>query len=221
MIRLSLGDGGRELERVLCIGAHCDDIEIGCGGTLLALQATRRSFKVDWVVLSGSGERARETRTAMQKFLRPSHRGGLHVAGFVDGRFPAQYAAIKDYFEGLKARVRPDLIFCHEREDRHQDHRIASEMTWNTFRRHTVLEYEIPKWDGGLGQPNCFVPLRAADARRKARLVVQAHVTQRQRSWFSEETFLALMRLRGVESGSPTGYAEAFHGRKVCLDVAG
>jgi LmbE family N-acetylglucosaminyl deacetylase len=210
---------GRVL-RVLCIGAHCDDLEIGCGGTLLALQASQRRVTIDYALLSGTAERRREAASAMRNIVKPPNRGELLHAEFTDGRFPAEYGAIKDWFEALKRRPRPDVIFCHERGDRHQDHRIVNEMVWNTFRDHLVLEYETPKWDGGLGEPNVYVPLTSLQAKRKADVLLKSYPSQRGRDWFTRDTFLALLRLRGVECRSSSGYAEAFHGRKLQLTTA-
>jgi LmbE family N-acetylglucosaminyl deacetylase len=202
-------------KRVLCIGAHCDDIEIGCGGTLLALQGSGASVTIDCVVLSGSQLRRRETERAMDLLVRSESRGELLFADFQDGHFPGAYGAVKNFFETLKGLPNPDLILCHERDDRHQDHRTANEMVWSTFRDHLVLEYEIPKWDGGLGHPNVYVPVDADQANAKVEALMAAYASQRSRDWFNPETFLGMLRLRGLECRSPSGYAEAFHGRKI------
>lgn len=215
MLDLIANVGARRSLRILCLGAHCDDIEIGCGGALLAFQARGRVAAIDWVVLSGTAERQAETARAMRTFVRPRHRGELIFAEFPDGRFPASYTDIKAFLENVKRRRSPDLIFCHEREDRHQDHRVVNEMVWNTFRDHLVLEYEIPKWDGGLGQPNVYVPVDAKHAQLKVKTLLAAHASQHGRDWFTADTFLALLRLRGVECRAASGYAEAFHGRKI------
>jgi LmbE family N-acetylglucosaminyl deacetylase len=207
---------GRAL-RVLCIGAHCDDIEIGCGATLQALQAQCKSLAIDWALLSGSDERVNESTLAYRLLVRPRARGALRFGDFTDGRFPADYARIKEYFEALKSLPRPDIIFCHERADRHQDHRIVNEMTWNTFRDHIVLEYEIPKWDGGLGEPNVYVQVSRKQADAKVKALLRAHRSQSGRDWFTAETFMALLRLRGIECRAESGLAEAFHGRKVLV----
>jgi LmbE family N-acetylglucosaminyl deacetylase len=207
--------------KVLCVGAHCDDIEIGCGATIVSLQKGRQPLVVDWIVLSGSDERRKETEAAMRLLVRPENRGELLCGAFPDGRFPAAYAPIKEFFESLKDRSPPDAIFCHERDDRHQDHRIVNEMVWNTFRDNLVLEYEIPKWDGGLGQPNVYVPLEAADVDAKIDALLSAHQTQRHRDWFTRDVFMAMLRMRGIECRAPSGYAEAFHGRKLSLDFHG
>jgi LmbE family N-acetylglucosaminyl deacetylase len=215
MLDLILDSTRQRTLQVLCVGAHCDDIEIGCGATLLALQSRRKRLVVDWAVLSGSARRCEEARSARQILIRPASRGELVFGDFPDGRFPASYGEIKDFFEALKGRVRPDLILFHERDDRHQDHRIVNEMTWNTFRDHLMLEYEVPKWDGGLGQPNVYVPVDARQAAAKVDALLKAYRTQSGKDWFTRETFMAMLRLRGLECRSPSGYAEAFHGRKL------
>ncbi len=215
MLELILDSGRRRAFRVLCVGAHCDDIEIGCGATLRVLQARGQKPVIDWVVLSGTEERRDETRRAMRSLVRPACRGELLFGEFPDGQFPAAYADIKNFCESLKRLPDPDLILCHEREDRHQDHRVVNEMIWNTFRRNVVLEYEIPKWDGGLGHPNVYVPVSAKDAAAKVDALVKSHRSQAGRDWFTRDTFMAMLRLRGLECRSPSGYAEAFHGRKL------
>ena len=220
MLDLSFNLERRHALRVLCIGAHCDDIEIGCGATLRMLQRGRKDLTIDWVVLSGSEERRKETLAALRRLVRPRYRGELRFGDFPDGRFPAAYAQIKEFYEAIKRDLRVDLILCHEREDRHQDHRITSEMVWNTFRDQLVLEYEVPKWDGGLGQPNVYVAVSRDDVEAKVAALLKSYRSQKARDWFSRETFLALLRLRGVECRSPSGYAEAFHGRKLTLGLA-
>jgi LmbE family N-acetylglucosaminyl deacetylase len=203
--------------RILCVGAHCDDIEIGCAGALQVLQQRRPNAVVDWVVLSGTPVRRKEARNAMMRLVRPRQRGVLEFGEFPDGKFPAHYAGIKDLFESLKRLPSPHLVLCHERSDRHQDHRIVNEMVWNTFRDHLVLEYEVPKWDGGLGEPNLYIPISAAQLRSKVKHLLAAYASQRDRDWFTSETFVALARLRGIECRSPSGYAEAFYARKARL----
>jgi LmbE family N-acetylglucosaminyl deacetylase len=205
---------------LLLLGAHCDDIEIGCGATVLQVLAQRPDAQVTWVVFSSSAQREREARASASVFLEQA-RGPTEVIvqGFRDGFFPYEGARIKETFEELKARVQPDLIFTHHSEDRHQDHRTISGLTWNTWRRHFILEYEIPKYDGDLGAPNCFVPLSRALCERKARLICEQFQSERDKGWMTEDTFLALARLRGVECAAPSGYAEAFHCRKVVLST--
>jgi len=209
---------GKGTRRILCVGAHCDDIEIGCGGALLAAQR-QGSARIDWVVLSGTAQRRAETAAAMRALVRPAARGELLFGDFPDGRFPARYGQVKEFFESLKARPPPDVILCHERDDRHQDHRAVNEFVWNTFRDHLVLEYEIPKWDGGLGQPNTYVALSAAQARRKVQALLRAHRSQARRDWFTADLFMAMLRLRGMECRSPSGYAEGFYARKIRFDL--
>ena len=203
--------------QVLCIGAHCDDIEIGCGATLRVLQGYRPGAVIDWVVLSGTTKRRREAQKSMRLSVRSACRGNLRFGDFPDGRFPAFYAEIKEFFESLKGRAAPDLVLCHERGDRHQDHRIVNEMVWSTFRNELVLEYEIPKWDGGLVQPNMYVPIDAEHAAAKVDALMKAYPSQKGRDWFTRDTFIAMLRLRGLECRAPSGYAEAFIARKCVL----
>jgi LmbE family N-acetylglucosaminyl deacetylase len=203
---------------ILCLGAHSDDIEIGCGGSILELLERKGPVNVTWVVLSGVGEREKEARSSAKRFLTKARRSTVLVEKFRDGYFPAQQREVKDYFESLKRSVPvPDIVFTHVRDDLHQDHRIVSELTWNTFRNHLVLEYEIPKYDGGLGSPNAFVPLSPASSRRKVRLLIRGFATQRSKRWFTEDTFEAMLRIRGIESNAPSGHAEGFYVRKVIL----
>lgn len=203
---------------VLCIGAHCDDIEIGCGGTVLRLLEAHPTLEVHWVVLCANEQRRREAEHGARLFLGDHARAHVRIESFRDGFLPYAGAAPKELFEALKLEVRPDLILTHFRADLHQDHRVVSELTWNTFRDHLVLEYEIPKYDGDLGAPSVFVPLSAAQAQKKIDAVLAAFPSQRERRWFTAETFRALLRLRGIECNAPEGYAEAFYGRKLVLE---
>ena len=205
---------------VLCLGAHADDIEIGCGGTVLTLLEGRPAVDVWWCVLSGSEERAREARQSAGHLLGGAARQTIEVGSFRDGFFPAEFAAIKEWFEALAARVSPDLILTHYRNDRHQDHRVVSDLTWNTFRNHAILEYEVPKYDGDLGQPNLFQPLTSKLAAQKLAILATAFSSQRAKDWCDEETFRGLMRLRGIECRAPERYAEAFFARKLVLAAA-
>lgn len=216
MIRFRLDRTEQEPLTVLCLGAHSDDIEIGCGATLLRLIAGHAETSVHWVVFSGSESRAAETRRSASLFLRGAT-ATVETHAFRDGFFPYEGAAIKDVYEALKGRLSPDVVFTHHGRDRHQDHRVVSELTWNTFRDHTILEYEIPKYDGGLSTPNVFVPVDEQARRQKIEYLMTAFGTQRDKRWFNDATFDGLMRLRGVESASPTGYAEGFHGRKITI----
>jgi len=202
---------------VLCLGAHSDDIEIGCGGTVLRLIAANPGLHVRWIVFSAFADRAREAEAAAAQFLAGAGARHVELHQFRDGFFPAEQARIKTYFEELKAKVEPDLVFTHYRDDLHQDHRVIGELAWNTFRRHAILEYEVPKWDGDLGRPNVYVPLEAEQARRKVEILMSCFGSQAGKHWFDEETFVGLMRLRAMECGAASRRAEAFHGRKVIL----
>lgn len=217
MISLTPGADRKGPLSVLCIGAHSDDLEIGCAGTLLTWLRSSRPIRVTWVVLSAQGEREREAGRSARALLRGAQQIDLVFAAFRDGFLPAQYEQVKEFFEGVKLRGPVDVVFTHRLEDRHQDHRIAAELTWNTWRDQLVLEYEIPKYEGDLGLPNVFVPLTTAIERKKEAHLERHFGSQRSKGWFSRETFAALARLRGVECRSPSGYAEAFHGRKLTL----
>jgi LmbE family N-acetylglucosaminyl deacetylase len=219
MIQLRLARPDSKPPSLLFIGAHSDDIEIGCGGTAIELLRAHPHSTVTWVVLSTGTGREREARQAARALLRGRDGARVEIREFRGGYFPSEYAAIKDYFEGLKARVSPDVIFTHHRDDLHQDHRTVGELTWNTFRNHLVLEYEIPKYDAGLGSPGVFMPLAAATVRRKVALLMRVFRTQHARQWFTPSTFEGLMRLRGIECNAPSGYAEAFYGRKLTLGL--
>jgi len=205
------------IRQVLCLGAHADDIEIGCGGTILKVLSQYPDVHVQWVVFGASGTRKSEAENSASRFLRDARSRHIEVKSFRDGFFPYQGAEIKEFFEDLKTALRPDLIFTHHESDRHQDHRLLSELAWNTFRDHVILEYEIPKYDGGLGSPCLFVPLTEEERRRKIEMLLAGFPSQASRSWFSEATFDAIMRLRGIESNAPSGYAEAFYCRKLCF----
>jgi LmbE family N-acetylglucosaminyl deacetylase len=205
---------------VLCLGAHCDDIEIGCGGTLLRLREADPDVDVRWLILCSTPPRRQEALESAARFLGRPPDKRVCVEEFRDGFLPYEGAAVKERFERLKAEVSPDLILTHYRQDLHQDHRLVSELTWNTFRDHLILEYEIPKWDGDLGAPNAFVHLEESHVARKLEILLEVYGSQQQRSWFSEDTFRALLRLRGVESNAPGRYAEAFYSRKAVLGFA-
>jgi len=217
MIELQFGNSGRPVRQILCLGAHSDDIEIGCGGTLLRLIASNTQLDVVWVVFSSSPEREQEARESAALFLAKASKSEVIVRDFRDGFFPFDGAKIKQLFEELKQRFNPDIVFTHNKKDVHQDHRTLAELTWNTFRNHAILEYEIPKYDGDLGRPNLFVPLDKELFRDKVRFLMTAFQSQRGKRWFEEETFLALMRLRGMECNADSGYAEAFYTRKLVL----
>jgi LmbE family N-acetylglucosaminyl deacetylase len=216
MRALQLARQGERLS-ILCLGAHSDDIEIGAGATLLSLIARGVRLDVLWCVLSAAGEREREARDSATEFLSDASVAKIEVMSFRDGFFPEQGEQIKSWFETLKTRVNPDVIFTHRRDDAHQDHREVCRLTWNTFRDHTVLEYEIPKWDGDLGQPNLYQPIPASVLERKIELLSKHFGSQRSKQWFDAETFRGLARLRGMECRAPERYAEAYFARKLMI----
>lgn len=213
MLRFDLSRAG--LRSVLCLGAHSDDIEIGCGGLVLKLREELPDIRFSWVVFSADDKREKEARDSAARFLGGAE-AEVIVHRFRDGFLPWEGASVKTEFENLK-RVRPDLVLTHFRDDRHQDHRMLHDLTWNTFRDHFILEYEIPKFDGDLSKPNLFVPLSASQIERKIELLMDGFASQRSKDWFSPETFRGLARLRGIESRASDGFAEAFHGRKLVL----
>ena len=206
--------------RVLCLGAHCDDIEIGCGATLRQLLRRRHGAVVDWRVFSSNPTREAEARDSAARFLDSALEHSIDVKTFRNGYFPYVSASIKDYFEELKAEVDPDIVLTHYGQDRHQDHRTVSDLTWNTFRNHLILEYEIPKYDGDLGAPNFFCAVSSEDASFKVDTILECFATQGTKHWFEERTFNSLMRLRGMECNSPSGLAEAFYLRKAVFSEA-
>lgn len=217
MLQLSLTPNQDAVYRVLCLGAHCDDIEIGCGGTILRLIETYPNIVFYWVVFSSSEVRSKEAFTAADRFLKGATIENIVVKNFRNSFFPFVGAEIKEYFEEIKQAFSPDLVLTHYKQDAHQDHRLIADLTWNSFRDHLILEYEIPKYDGDLGRPNCFVPLEESICQRKVQTILEVFETQKKRQWFTEDTFLSLMRLRGVESNAPSRYAEAFYCRKWVL----
>lgn len=203
---------------ILCIGAHADDIEIGCGGTILKLLETHPGSRVIWVVLTARGARKKEAIKSATTFLQRAGSKKIVTKPFRESYLPYQGKAVKGYFDTLPRLIDPDLIFTHYRHDLHQDHRILCELTWNTYRRHQILEYEIPKYDGDLGRPNLYMPLTDEVSQEKIRLLMKGFATQRSKRWFTEDTFYGLLRIRGIESPKVTKYAEAFYARKVVLD---
>jgi LmbE family N-acetylglucosaminyl deacetylase len=217
MLPLSLAGRAGAALQILCVGAHSDDIEIGCGGTILRLLAERPGSSVHWVVFSATDTREREARASAADFLAGASGATVLIKAFRESFFPAVWADIKESFEEIKRQVDPDVILCHQRQDLHQDHRVISELAWNTFRNHLVLEYEIPKYEGELGTPNLFVPLSRATADRKVELLGRHFASQASRSWFRPDTFHGLMSVRGVECNAPEGRAEAFIARKVTI----
>ncbi|MCB0565132.1 MAG: PIG-L family deacetylase [Phaeodactylibacter sp.] len=217
MIRLQFETDNKEGLDILCLGAHCDDIEIGCGGALLHLIEVYPVRHLKWVVFASDARRKQEAIRSAEAFLEGVESREITVLEYRDAHLPFFGKEIKADFEAIKKGFDPNLVFTHYRDDRHQDHRLLSDLAWNTFRNHLILEYEIPKFDGDLGTPNCFVHLTEAQATRKVELLLNCFASQREKHWFDRETFLALLRIRGMESASPTRYAEAFHLRKMVL----
>lgn len=203
----------KESLNLLCLGAHCDDIEIGCGGTVMKLSQEYTALKIKWVIFTSNAERETEARQSADHFLEKVSDKEVVVLTFRDGHLPFEGVAVKSYFEELKG-FQPDVIFTHFRHDLHQDHRLVCDLTWNTFRDHLILEYEIPKYDGDLGNPNFFVPLEGAVAKKKVDALQRYYFSQAEKHWFDKETFFSLMRIRGLESVSKSRYAEAFYLRK-------
>ncbi|NIA25987.1 MAG: PIG-L family deacetylase [Gammaproteobacteria bacterium] len=203
---------------ILCLGAHSDDIEIGCGATLLRLLDALPGASVRWVVFSTHGERATEARHGADLFAG-DRLAGFDTHDFRDGFFPETFGELKERFRDLARAVEPDLILTHWRRDAHQDHRLVAELTWQTFRDHFILEYEIPKYDGDLGSPNVYLPVAREQADRKVAHLMEAFPSQHAKYWFNEETLRSLMTIRGVECKSSSGFAEAFHGYKVVLNA--
>ena len=202
---------------VLCLGAHADDIEIGCGGTILRLIDSYPTVSVSWIVFSSSPIRKAEAIASAGLFLQDVLDKRVDVLGFRDGFFPYVGGEIKEVFEQIKTERPPDIVFAHYRHDRHQDHRVISDLAWNTFRNHLIFEYEIPKYDGDLGNPNLFVQLDEPVVHRKITNILESFQSQAEKQWFSDDTFRALLRLRGIESNAPSRYAEAFYARKLSL----
>jgi LmbE family N-acetylglucosaminyl deacetylase len=201
--------------RLLCLGAHCDDIEIGCGGTVLRLLAERSAVQVRWVVFTGSAVRQSEAKASADAFLAGAERAEVQLHGFRESFLPQQWGAVKEEFEHIKAGFAPSLILVHGHDDSHQDHRLLAELAWNTFRDHLIWEYEIPKYEGDFPQPNIFVPLSEDQAGRKVELITRLFASQRGRAWFDADTFRGLLRLRGIGCNAP--WAEAFSCRKAVI----
>jgi LmbE family N-acetylglucosaminyl deacetylase len=203
--------------KILCLGAHCDDIEIGCGGTLLRILKKFKNTCVYWVVFSSDARREKEAMSSADIFMKQAGSKTIKIEKFPNGFFPYIGGEIKDYFEELKEKFSPDLIFTHYSRDLHQDHRTISELTWNTFRNHLILEYEIPKYDGDFGAPNFYVPLESSICQYKIKSILTYFKTQNDKHWFTEDLFLSILRIRGMECVSPTKYAEAFYCRKIVI----
>ena len=217
MLKLELPRRSDTPLRVLCLGAHSDDIEIGCGGTIRRLLEGKTPVHIEWVVFSGTPIRAGEARKSARALSKGAHSFRIATKRFRDGFFPSQMARIKEEFERLKRRPSPDLVFCPWRQDAHQDHRLLGELTWNTFRDHLILEYEIPKYDGDMASPNLYVPLDKKTCQTKVDHIRKAFRSQADNQWFLDDTFWSLLRIRGIECNAPSGYAEGFYARKVCL----
>jgi len=217
MVEVRLGSAVRPLRRILCLGAHCDDIEIGCGGTILRLLNEDPNIEVYWKVFSSTAVRKKEALQGAKLFLAGAKKKKIAIHSFRDRFFPSLQAQIKSTFDALKKEFAPDVILTHYRHDLHQDHRVINELTWNTFRNHLILEYEIPKYDGDLGAPNFFVGLDRKTCERKAKYIMDAFASQRAKQWFTVDTFMALQRLRGIEANSAGGFADGFHCRKLVL----
>ena len=214
MLKFRLEQKPDSAYKVLCLGSHCDDIEIGCGGTVLKLIKNYSNIEFYWVVFSANTQREQEANDSANKFLKDV-KAKVLIKKFRDGFLPFNGIEVKEVFEQFKQEFTPDIIFTHYRHDLHQDHRLISDFTWNTFRNHLILEYEIPKYDGDLGKPNFFVHLDEEICQNKIKCILNSFQSQKEKQWFTEDTFLSLLRLRGIESNAPDKYAEAFHCRKV------
>jgi len=217
MLKITLGKKKGMYPRVLCLGAHCDDIEIGCGGALMNLIDEYQHIELYWVVFCSNQERQQESYKSFEIFSKKVQKKTINIFNFKDGFLPYQADKVKDFFEKTKKVLDPDLILTHYRDDRHQDHRIVSDLTWNTYRNHLILEYEIPKYDGDFGTPNFFVELSEATCRQKIGHILQVYTSQKEKHWFTEDIFLAAARLRGMEACARSKYAEAFYCRKIVI----
>jgi LmbE family N-acetylglucosaminyl deacetylase len=201
--------------KILCLGAHSDDIEIGCGGTILRLLKEIKEVEVNWIVFSADGQRAEEAKRSAKLFLGNARKKDVVIKRFRESFFPYIGSEIKEYFEEIKNDLTPDVIFSHYRHDLHQDHRLLSELTWNTFRNHLILEYEIIKYDGDIGSPNFFIHLDEKTCFKKIEYILRSFKSQENRKWFAEDAFLSILRIRGIESNAPEKYAEGFYCRKM------
>jgi len=215
MLKLNFNNTNPSIYKVLCLGSHCDDIEIGCGGTILRLIENYPNIEFYWVVFSSNAQREPEAYQSANIFLKNAKEKTIVIKKFRDGFFPFIGIEIKEFFEQLKQDFNPDIVFTHYRHDLHQDHRLISELTWNSFRNHLILEYEIPKYDGDLGSPNFFVHLDEGICKNKTNYILDSFQSQKEKHWFTEETFLSILRLRGIESNAPGKYAEGFYCRKI------
>ena len=218
MLPFLLTKSSNEPLNILCLGAHCDDIEIGCGATLLSVLDSAPGANVWWQVFASTPARREEAIQGSERFCAGARVLEIEILDFRDGYLPYEGSAVKDVFESVKGRFSPDLVLTHYRKDMHQDHRKISELTWNTFRDHLILEYEIPKWDGDLRSPNTFVPVSEGEARRKVEILQSVYQTQKGKNWFTDDLFLSMMRIRGMECNSASGLAEAFYTYKNVID---
>ncbi len=217
MIKLKLEESNKKGLKILCLGAHSDDIEIGCGGTVMRLIQEYIQPEIYWVVFSSNRKRRKEAIESARSVLKNVNKKNIIIKNFRNGFFPFQGAAIKDYFESLKQKFDPDIVLTHYRDDRHQDHRTISDLTWNTYRRHLILEYEIPKYDGDFGAPNLFFEISRELCKKKKDLIMKYFGSQKEKHWFKEDLLYSIMRLRGMETGGASEYAEAFYCRKELL----
>jgi LmbE family N-acetylglucosaminyl deacetylase len=216
MLPLTLGSDRKRL-RVLCLGAHSDDIEIGCAATLLRWIQEYERVEVTWVVLSAATERGEEARRSAEALMCDASRLEIVIGDFEDSHLPADYRRVKGFLSDLRHRIESDIVLTHSLDDRHQDHRLIADMTWQNWRDHLIFEYEIPKYEGDLGRPNVFVPIATPIAERKVEHLQEHFFSQRSKDWFSADTFLGLMRLRGLECRSKSGFAEGFFARKITI----
>ncbi len=217
MITFSFANNSNEGIQLLLLGAHCDDIEIGCGGTLLKLMDHYKVRHIQWVVFASNPERKKEALKSAEAFTAPIEDKKIQIHDYKDGFLPSVWDKVKREFEVIKSNFAPDIILTHYRDDLHQDHRVINELTWNTFRNHLIFEYEIPKYDGDLGNPNVFVPLEAEHLERKKNILLTTFRSQLDKQWFDETLIRAIPRIRGVQCASDSNYAEAFYSRKMLL----
>lgn len=217
MLNVTFSNSNREGLQLLLLGAHCDDIEIGCGGTLLKLIENYQIKQVKWVVFTSNETRKKEAVSSAKEFLKPVRDSEIQIHNYKDGYLPSVWSNLKNEFEKIKNCYAPDVIFTHYKNDLHQDHRVINELTWNTFRNHAIFEYEIPKYDGDLGNPNFYVSLDKNQVKKKNKLILGNFESQREKHWFDDTLFASMMRIRGVECASASNYAEAFYSRKQVL----
>jgi LmbE family N-acetylglucosaminyl deacetylase len=216
-LMLKFAPDDRSPKNILCLGAHCDDIEIGCGGAILKYVHEMKDVNVHWVVFSPDEIREKEAFLSAEEFLKDANNKNVVVNRFRNSYFPHYVVEIKEYFENLKQSFAPDIVFTHCRGDLHQDHRVINELTWNTFRNHMILEFEIAKYDADFGSPNSFVRLYENICSKKVNIIVKHFKSQADKMWFTEDLFMSVMRIRGMESNSASRYAEGFYCRKISI----